>query len=107
MVVHTEGEEGRSGGVHIRLAFNRFFAPLVTLAGEKGIPFTFRLHGARAFAFRRFYNALTQEPDALHILLVDFETPVATRGAAWAHLAHRSGDEWDRPARRAGRSSAN
>jgi len=51
--------------------------------------------GSRSNAYDRFCIALRTRPDALNLLLVDSEGPVAVYGAPWRHLAER--ERWRRP----------
>ncbi len=81
----------------MRQGFSQFFGELKTLAEENGVGLRCITFQARRHAYEKFCYGLQTEPNALHVLLVDAEAPVATTGACWAHVAFREGDNWPQP----------
>lgn len=53
--------------------------------------------GGRKEAYESFCDALKNEPDVFHVLLVDAEELVVK--TPWKHLKARQGDQWDQPAK--------
>ena len=97
IVFYIEGGRGTRYDIEFRQAFHTFFAEIEALAKQKGIGLRPRLVGSRRSTYELFCYELNQKSDALHILLVDSEAPVAEFGKVWKHLKERSGDEWNCP----------
>jgi len=75
-----------------------FLKPVVDAVRARRIRWRVIPCGGRRWAYDAFADALEQEPDALNILLVDSEDPVAVTVLPWDHVKQREGDKWDRPA---------
>lgn len=52
--------------------------------------------GGRGDAFKEFSRRV-KDAEAVRLLLVDSEGPVATGTSPWAHVAKREGDHWVQP----------
>lgn len=96
IAIHLEG--GGNSEVTIapfRQGMSTFLQPLVKLARQRGIRWRIIPYGGRSQAFKYFCDALKNEPDVFHVLLVDAEE-VVTR-PPWEHVKNRIGDEWVAP----------
>ena len=95
---HIEGGAGKNLDTEMRRAFHVFFSEINRVAREQGGSLRYTLHGPRLIAYKRFCNALRDDPETYHVLLVDSEDPVKRRGECWRHLLERQADGWERPA---------
>ena len=97
IAIHLEGGGNSEATIApFRQGMSAFLQPLVTLARQRGVRWRIIPYGGRSQAFKYFCDALKNEPDVLHLLLVDAEEAV-TR-SPWAHVKNRIGDEWVAPA---------
>ncbi len=80
----------------MRRAFRTFFAELDRVAKGGGSRIEFVMHGSRLSAYKRFCNALREEPEKYHVLLVDSEDSVKHWGECWRHVGERPADSWAR-----------
>ncbi len=55
------------------------------------------LWGSRQNAYEKFKEALIDEPEREHLLLVDSETPFKENQTPWLHVKNREGDGWNKP----------
>ena len=81
----------------MRRAFRTFFAELDRVAKAGGSRIEFVMQGSRLSAYKRFCNALRDEPEKYHVLLVDSEDLMQHRGECWQHVWERPADSWVRP----------
>ena len=85
IVFHIEGGIGNSQSGDMRRAFRSFFAEIDRVAKGRGSQIEFVMQGSRLSAYKRFCDALKQEPEKYHVLLVDSEDPVEHWGECWRH----------------------
>jgi Domain of unknown function (DUF4276) len=53
--------------------------------------------GSRREAYEKFKDALEDEPERDHLLLVDSEAPLRDDQPHWLHVRNREGDGWKKP----------
>ena len=98
IAVHLEGGGNTSETLApFRQGMSAFLKPVVDEARKRRIRWRVIPCGGRQEAFDSFCDALKNEPDAFHILLVDAEEAVTKK--QWEHLKARAGDQWDKPAK--------
>ena len=97
IVFHIEGGISNSQSGDMRRAFRAFFAEVDRVARGRGGQIEFVMQGSRLSAYKRFCDALRQEPEAYHVLLVDPEDAVKHQGECWRHVRERPEDNWARP----------
>jgi hypothetical protein len=81
-----------------RTGMSAFLKPVVDAVRKKRIRWRVIPCGGRKQAYDAFVDALEKEPEALNVLLVDSEEPVAITVPPWDHLKKRTGDQWKKPA---------
>lgn len=85
------GGEGRELGARFREGWNEFFKSAGVGSKTKIVR-----GGTRQQTFRRFATAVKGfQPNAVPLLLVDSEGPVAVGNSVWQHLHTR--DSWSQP----------
>jgi len=92
-VIYVEGGGGRNPA--LRSACRRAFSTLFQRAGIRHRPAIVPC-GSRKAAYDDFCHALARG-DVDPWLLVDAESPVGKATTAWAHVAGRDEDKWQRP----------
>ena len=98
IAIHLEGGGHTSETLApFRQGMSAFLKPVVEEARKRKIRWRIIPCGGRKEAYDSFCDALRNEPDAFHILLVDAEEPVTKN--QWEHLKARQGDQWERPAK--------
>ena len=96
MVTVTLYIEGGGDGRSLRARFREGWREFFESAGL-GARTRIVRGGGRQQTFERFATAVAQGgPEAIALLLVDSEAPVAAEHSTWDHLRHRDG--WVRPA---------
>lgn len=83
------GGEGPNGRAALRRGMDGLLGPLKKLARRRAIRWKLTCCGPRNEAFRRFQDAVESGEDAVVVLLVDAEEPVA--GTPRNHLQNRDG----------------
>jgi hypothetical protein len=98
IAIHLEGGGHTSETLApFRQGMSAFLKPAVEEARKRKIRWRIIPCGGRKEAFDSFCDALKNEPNAFHILLVDAEETVTKKG--WEHLQARKGDQWYKPAK--------
>ena len=98
IAIHLEGGGHTSETLApFRQGMSAFLKPVVDEARKRKIRWRVIPCGGRKEAYDSFCDALKNEPDAFHVLLVDAEEAF-TKKKAWEHLKARVGDQWDKPA---------
>jgi Domain of unknown function (DUF4276) len=92
LTIHLEGgsEKGHKEDLaEIREAFRVFL----------GVTTNVRIvaWGPRRRAYEKFSEALEDEPERDHLLLVDSEAPLQEGQPRWLHVLNREGDGWTKP----------
>lgn len=96
IAIHLEGGGQTSDTlVPFRQGMSAFLRLAVDEARKRRIRWRVIPCGGRQEAFDSFCDALKNEPDAFHVLLVDAEE--AVKKAPWEHLKARIGDKWIAP----------
>lgn len=96
IAVHLEGGGNTSETlVPFRRGTSAFLKSVVDEVRKRRIRWRVIPCGGRKEAFDSFCDALENEPDAFHILLVDAEEVVTK--PPWEHLKARIGDKWVAP----------
>jgi hypothetical protein len=96
IAVHLEGGGNTSETlVPFRQGLSAFLKPIVDEARKRRIRWRVIPCGGRKEAFDSFCDALKNEPDAFHVLLVDAEEVVTK--PLWKHLEARIDDQWVAP----------
>jgi len=80
-----------------RRGMSAFMKSVVDAVRQRHIRWRVIPCGRRRAAYDAFVDALSNEPKAFNVLLVDSEDPVAITVAPWEHLKNREGDKWDKP----------
>jgi len=80
-----------------RTGMSAFLKPIVDVVRRKRFRWRVIPCGGRKQAYDAFADALEKEPEALNVLLVDSEEPVAITVPPWEHLKNRVGDRWSKP----------
>lgn len=89
------GGDDRQGKRKLREGFRIFLREIAELCRARRIGFDVITCGGRTAAYDDFCAALRIHRDAVCVLLVDAEGPVASEGRSWDHLRVRDG--WKRP----------
>ncbi len=85
--IYIEGAEKGPAANRLRTGFRAFLAPLYELAQQKGIKFHPPIMcGSGVEAYKDFQTGFRSNKQAINILLVDAEKPVAENLGMWAHL---------------------
>lgn len=88
--IYIEGAEKGAAANRLRSGFRQFLNPLYQLAQQKGIKFHPPIMcGSGVEAYKDFQTGFSHNKQAINILLVDAEKPVAENSGTWAHL------KWD------------
>jgi hypothetical protein len=92
------GGDSQDQKAQLRRGFDQLLKEIKTLAGERGVSFKIVCSGGRVQAFNAFLNAIATYPQAVSMLLVDAEGPVASSSASKpqdrvSYLGKR--DRWD------------
>lgn len=96
IAIHLEGGGNTSETLApFRQGMSAFLKPVVEEARKRKIRWRLIPCGGRKETFDSFCDALRNEPNAFHILLVDAEEPVTK--TEWEHLEVRKGDQWKKP----------
>ena len=83
------GGNARHQKQQIRQGFNDFFKDLRERGRTRRVRWNLVACGSRNDAFEDFRAALSDHPDAINILLVDSEDPIAEGIGPWRHLSER------------------
>lgn len=94
---YIEGGGNPDADTALREAFRKFFKELDDLGRENEFALNYKLGGSRRLTYEIFRYAVEQDPNSIHLLLVDSEAPVGEFGKCWKHVKERPGDGWDRP----------
>jgi hypothetical protein len=96
IAIHLEGGGNSEATISpFRQGMSTFLQPIVTAARTRGIRWRIIPYGGRSQAFKYFCDAIKNERDVFHVLLVDAE--VALTASPWKHLKSRVGDAWKKP----------
>ena len=87
------GGDSAEGKAHLRRGMSEFLRSLREAARQKRVPWKVVACGSRNAAHDAFLNAIKTSPEAINVLLVDSEGPVAIPLLPRAHL--RQHDGWD------------
>lgn len=88
------GGETRHTKGPLRQGFDAFFKPVKDKARERGVRFQVIMCGGCDDAYQDYLLALKSHPDAVNVLLVDAEGPVAQSDSNADHLRRRA---WNLP----------
>jgi hypothetical protein len=92
------GAEGKTADSDFRRGWKKFLNELHDLARANGYHSLEVVRGkGRASTFGRFVKYKTEYPADLCVLLVDAETATPEDTRVWNIVAHRQGDNWQRP----------
>ncbi len=92
------GAEGRCADSDFRRGWKMFLSELHQIARECDYQSLEVVRGkGRGSTFRRFTKHNIEHPDDLCVLLADSETAVPRGTNVWDVVAHREGDNWERP----------
>ena len=92
------GAEGRDANSDFRRGWKKFLKELHELARANGYHSLEVVRGkGRGNTFNSFKVHEREHPNDLCVLLVDAETAVPEGACVWDVVAHREGDNWQRP----------